>query len=37
MNKVVVKNVMFGEGVLKICVLMVGKMVVVFKEEVEML
>ncbi|MBF2574966.1 type I 3-dehydroquinate dehydratase [Listeria welshimeri] len=37
MNKVVVKNVAFGEGAPKICVPMVGKTVAALKEEAEML
>ncbi|EGA6436614.1 type I 3-dehydroquinate dehydratase [Listeria monocytogenes] len=37
MNKVVVKNVTFGEGTPKICVPMVGKTVAALKEEAEML
>ncbi|MBC2101813.1 type I 3-dehydroquinate dehydratase [Listeria marthii] len=37
MNKVVVKNVRFGEGAPKICVPMVGKTVAALKEEAEML
>ncbi|MBF2480998.1 type I 3-dehydroquinate dehydratase [Listeria seeligeri] len=37
MNKVVVKNVIFGEGAPKICVPMVGKTVAALKEEAEML
>ncbi|EAD9019037.1 type I 3-dehydroquinate dehydratase [Listeria monocytogenes] len=37
MNKVVVKNVTFGEGSPKICVPMVGKTVAALKEEAEML
>lgn len=37
MNKVVVKNVTFGEGAPKICVPMVGKTIAALKEEAEML